>query len=222
MVKLKFIFDKEYDKATANNMLFTKRYTQEDIENMDSLYCASDKVLKKTQKMYQKTWDRVNDDFFKFIKKITGYDWAFDNYECVISVINPGASNQGNSNRILLWWRMNPYYLMRIVGHELVLHHYQHILRRYYSKEKLNDGQLWALSETAAYTLTSLPKEIQKLWPWHINYMGNHMSGMGYPQLDEIRLKLKEPFLKRKNFDDYIMKGIKLIKKYSKIGVIKK
>jgi len=213
-MKLKFVFNKEYDRATTEHLKLMKRYSDEAIASFDEIYKVSKGVMEKSRKEYQKNWDSINNRFFKLVEEITGYPWMFENYECVIATINPGASNWGKSNLISLFWKLNPYYVLRIVGHELILHHYFGIIRNHYADSGLNDKQIWALSEIAAYTLTSLPKEMKKFWPWHTNYMGSYLPGTAYPQLDELRIKLKKPFLERRNFDDYIKEGIKFVKKY--------
>jgi len=214
-MRLKFVFNKEYDRATIERLKVMKKYGDEEISTLDGIYMSSKKVMEESRKAYEKNWRPIDEKFFKLVEKITNYPWMFDNYECVVTAINPGASNWGTSNLISLHWKINPYYVLRIIGHELILHHYFGIIRKHYSDCGLNDGQIWALSEIAAYTLTSLPKEMQNFWPWHTNYMGSYFSGTAYPQLDELRKKLKKPFLERKNFDEYIRKGIKLVKKYN-------
>jgi len=218
-MKLKFVIDRKFDKRIAKELLFLKRYDKEDVRSVDSLYNKSKRVLKLTQKDYQKSWNKIDKQFFKFIEKITGYKWKFKEYKCAISVINPGYSGGGNSNKFLLWWKFNPYFIRRIVAHELIMHHYHNIYNKNYRNEKLSKGQIWALAEIASYTLTSLPKEVKKFWPWNTNYLGSYLPGTAYPELNKIRKKLKKTFLERKDFDDYIQKAIKLIRKYPKIGI---
>lgn len=168
--------------------------------------------------MYQESWNEINDKFSRFVEKTTGYKWAYKNYKCIISIIEPGWANYGESNKIMRWWKDNPYFMRRITAHELIEVHYFEIYNKNYKNEGLTEGQVWALAEIAAYTLTSLPKEAKKFWPWNTNYMGSYYQTTGYPQLDELRRKLKQPFLKRKSFDDYIKKGMELIKEYPKIN----
>ena len=199
-MKLKFVIDKKYDMKAAKALSVLRRYTKEDLDSMESIYQGSMKYLKLTQALYQKSWDEINKEFSDYVEKITGYKWAFKEYKCVISVINPGASNWGGSSIILRWWKDNPYFMRRITAHELIIHHYFEIYNRKFKNEGLADEQVWALAEIAAYTLTSLPKEVKKWWPWNTNYFGSYYSNTGYPQLDELRRKLKQPFLKRKRF----------------------
>jgi hypothetical protein len=101
--------------------------------------------------------------------------------------------------------------MRRITAHELILSHYFEIYKRHYKKEKLTDKQVWMLAEIAAFALTSLTPEVKKFWSWDTEYYTNH----NYPELVKLQNKLKNVFLKRKSFDDYIKKGIDLVRKYN-------
>ncbi len=165
--------------------------------------------MKYSQKEYQKSWDEINDIFSAYIEKETGYKWFYKNYYCVISAINPGISNWGDGPKIIRWWYENAFAQRRVTAHELIISHYFEIYNHYYKQYKLKDGQVWALAEIAALALTSLNPGIEKLWPWDISgYYVDH----NYPQVVKLQSRLKKTFLKRKNFDDYIKAGIKLVK----------
>ena len=83
------------------------------------------------------------------------------------------------------------------------------IYKHYYFRHKLPEKQVWVLAEIAAFALTSLTTESKKFWPWdNSGYYYNH----NYPQIVELQKKMKPLFLKRKNFAEYIVKGIELIK----------
>jgi len=206
-MKLKFIVNKEQDKKLSKMIGISKSYLEKQYKNPF-------KFLKLSQKLYQQSWDEINNEFSKYVERTTGYKWFYPKYKCIISVVTVGMSNWGDSNIIVRHWKENPYYMRRITAHELILSHYFHIYKKYYSKEKLTDGQVWALAEIAAFSLTSLTPDVKKWWPWNTDYYTNH----NYPHLVEPQLKLKKNFLKRKNFDDYIKEGIKLIKRYPKIN----
>lgn len=200
-MKLKFIIDKKYDK------FFLQK--KEDKIYLDKTYKNSLKYLKLTQVLYQKSWNEINRDFSNYVEKETGYKWFYPEYECVISVVHPSISNWGNSPKIVRRWNENPYYMRRITAHELILSHYFEIYKRHYSFKRLTDKKVWALAEIAAWALTSLTPDVKKWWPWNTEYYTNHK----YSQLVGLQLELKKSFLKRKNFDEYIEKGIKLVKK---------
>lgn len=209
-MKLKFIIDKKYDKEMARVLCLPKKV----IAQIDLSYTTTLPYLKLTKKLYQKSWDKINDEFSKYIEKATGYKWFYPKYECVISVIHKGISNWGIAPKIVRSWKENPYFMRRITAHELILSHYFEIYKRYYQSAGLKDEQVWVLAEIAAFALTSLNPIVKKFWPWNTEYYTNH----NYPHIVDIQNKLKSIFLKRKNFDEYIEKGIALIKKYPKLS----
>lgn len=207
-MKLKFIINKKYDKAMVHESGMGKKW-----ENiLDEQYRTCLKYLVDAQKMYQESWDEINDTFSDYVKRETEYDWFYEIYECVVSFVHPGISNWGFENKIVRWWRENPFYQRRITAHELILSHYFEIYRHNYSDEGLDDKQVWALAEIAAFALTSSSLSIKKFWPWdHSGYYYEH----NYPEIIPLQKKLKQPFLKKRSFDEYIKKGIVLVKNKS-------
>jgi len=205
-MKLKYIIDKKYDKSFVSSKEVKKKF--------DNRYNKNSQYLKETQRLYQKSWNKINKEFSDYIEKETGYKWFYPVYYCVISVIHPGISNWGISNKIIRWWKENPYSQRRITAHELIISHYFEIYKHNYKKHKLRDNQVWALAEIAAFALTGLKEKAKEFWPWdYSGYYTNH----NYPQIVKLQNKLKEPFLKRKSFDEYIEKGIESVKRYKNI-----
>jgi len=205
-MKLKYIIDKKYDKIFVEDKEIRK--------NFDKIYQDSLECLKEAQKLYQKSWNEINDKFSNYIEKETGYKWFYPVYYCVVSVIHPGISNWGTNNKIIRWWKENLHTQRRITAHELILSHYFEIYKHHYKEHKLADNQVWALAEIAAFALTGLTDKVKQFWPWdYSGYYTNH----NYPQIVDLQNKLKQPFLKRKSFDEYIKKGIELVKNYKNI-----
>ncbi|MFZ5365926.1 MAG: hypothetical protein ACOZBZ_01395 [Patescibacteria group bacterium] len=162
--------------------------------------------IEKLRRLYQESWDEIIDDFSKTVAELTK-PWFYDEYVCVVTHFCKGVSNW-NGNVIGRTWKENPFTQRRITAHEILLAHYFSIYRNYYSGSGLKDRQIWALAEIAAWALTGLEPKLQKFWPWDTSgYYTDH----NYPELVDLQLKLKEPFLKRKNFDEYIKIGIKEI-----------
>ena len=205
-MKLKYIIDKEYDKSFVTSKEVKRKFNER--------YNKSLKYLKQTQKLYQKSWDEINNEFSDYIEKETGYKWFYPVYYCVISAIHPGISNWGKDNRIIRWWKENSYSQRRITAHELIISHYFEIYKHHYKKHKLSDNQIWALAEIAGFALTGLTEKSKQFWPW--DYPG-YYTDHNYPQIVDLQNKLKNPFLKRKSFDKYIKKGLELVKNYKKI-----
>lgn len=205
-MKLTFVIDKEYDIRFAK--LFNK-----DIDYLENFYKESMPYLEKTIGLYQNSWDRINDDFSEYIKTNTGYDWYYSEYQCIVSPVNQGISNWGESSKIIRCWWENPFWMRKITAHELILSHYFEIYKHNFHQEGLKDNQIWALAEISAFALTSLRPEVINFWPWNTSYNTNH----NYPQIVELQKQLKGVFIKSKDFDEYIKIGIELVKKYPDI-----
>lgn len=199
-----YIIDKKYDKR------FLKPGDKKAEENFIDTYRRCTRFLESTRKTYQESWDTIGKRFSRFVAKETCHDWFYPQYECVISTTIHGISNWGQSPKIVRSWQENPFVQRRITAHELILSHYFEIYRRYYGEHGLTDKQVWALAEIAAFALTSLDQAVKDFWPWdHAGYYTDH----NYPEIVPLQKKLWQPFIKRKNFDEYILKGIKTAKK---------
>ncbi len=198
-MKLKFIIDKKYDR----------RFVSKDkIAEFNRHYKLNSKYLEYSRKEYQESWNEIGREFSDYIKKETGYDWFYNTYYCVMSVMHPGISNWGDEPMIVRTWQENAYTQRRITAHELIISHYFEIFKRHYSDRKLRREEIWVLAEIAAFALTSLPKKAQEFWSWdNSGYYTDH----NYPEIVPLQNKLKEKFLKRRNFDEYIEAGIKII-----------
>lgn len=199
-MKLKFIIDKDYDEALISPK-------QE--EYFEEFYARGMKYLEYSRREYQKAWNEICDNFSDYIERETGYEWFYKTYYCVVSAVHPGISNWGEEPKVVRWWRENAYAQRRITAHEIILSHYFEIILRHYGDRKLANHQIWALAEIAAFALTSLADDVKKFWPWdRSGYYTNH----NYPEVIALQKKLKKPFLERTSFDEYIEKGIRLVK----------
>lgn len=164
--------------------------------------------MEKTKNLYKQSWDEIIGEFSETVAKLT-YPWFFDEYEIVVTHFHPGLV-KWYENRIGRWWRENPYLQRFITAHEILLAHYFSIHQNIFPDSGLADRQIWALAEIAAIALTGLEEDLRKFWPWvKDRYRINH----NYPQLVDLQLKLKEPFLKRESFDEYVKTGIREMKK---------
>ena len=165
--------------------------------------------IEKSRQLYKESWDEINDAFFKRAEEITNHRWRYQKYECVLSNYHKGISNWGTSNTIVRSWKENPYTQRRITAHELLISHYFDYFRSKHSNETLKDGEIWQLAEIAAWAITGLDSEMLKLWPWDgSGYYTNH----NYPHLVKLQLALKEPFVNRKSFDEYVRIAIVKLK----------
>ena len=213
-MKLTFIIDQNYDTDLVLSMLkmtppeqLTKK--AKEWEANDQRYQKLGSFLPQVKDWYQQSWDEINNEFSGSVEEITGHSWKHKNYECVVSLFHQGISNWGG-NKIVRGWGESPYKQRRITAHELLISHYFTITRDFFSQENLTDNQIWQLAEISAFALTGLEAKLTCFWPWDkTGYYTNH----NYPKLVDLQLKLKEPFLKRKSFDEYVKIGIREIKK---------
>ncbi|MBU1132851.1 MAG: hypothetical protein ABIA11_04165 [Patescibacteria group bacterium] len=164
--------------------------------------------IERAKSGYQKSWDLVIDEFSNTVADIS-VPWFYDKYIVNITNFNRGISNW-DGNIIGRWWREDFDKQRRITAHEILLAHFYTIHRRLYEDSGLDREQIWALSEIFAFALTGLEPRINKFWLWDTKgYYTNH----NYPQIVDLQNALKEPYLSRKNFNEYILKGIILAKK---------
>ena len=225
---LKFIIDRNYDlemiplmvnhgnlQNTLPEPLF-KATREDDPESyqdqlkkfVDEEYQCTQPYLEKTRSWYQDSWNKINDQFFQLIAEKTNYPWQFDDPVCVVSLFHQGISNWGGKV-IARWWKENPFTMRRITAHELIIPHYFNYVREHFVDKKLEDEEIWQLAEIAAWAFTGLDDDLKNFWPWdQSGYYTNH----NYPELVDLQLKLKSPFLERESFEEYVEKGIGLVK----------
>lgn len=205
-MKLNFLLDRDYDLQYLHDTAAIARATE--------IYATSESYLKKTVAAYQSSWDEINDAFFQSVERITGFQWAHTHYECVVSVAHSGISNWDDGNRIIRGWKENPYTMRRITAHELLLAQYFYVVHTAYPESALTQNQIWALAEIAAFTLTAYLPEAKEFWPWNTEFSLNH----NYPHLVPLQLELRDIFLNRTSFDQYMKAGIELVRRYPTIS----
>lgn len=236
-MKINFVINKDYDAEVFFSLLRSKHWesripgsginfqltskirnakTKKEIESLKRelreivkrTYEICMPYVEESKKLYQESWNEIVDDFSKNVSELTR-PWLFKEYVCVVTHFCGGVSDW-NGNVIGRTWKENPFTQRRITAHEIILAHYFSIIRKYYPNSGLVDKQIWALAEIAAWALTGLESRLTKFWPWETkDYYVDH----NYPELVNLQLKLKTPFLKRKNFDEYIKIGIEQVKK---------
>lgn len=182
---------------------------------MDEYYEQAFLIMKKTLAIYQDSWNEINDQFFKTVITITGSAWKYTNYQCVLTPFVSGISTW-EGNKILRNFWEHQLLMRKITAHELLISHVFTILEKKFTKEKLSHKQIWALTEISAFAITGLEPQILKFWPWtreDQKYPLNHT----YPELYSVQAKLKKSYLKKKNFDEFFVYAIKLVKADEKL-----
>lgn len=182
---------------------------------MDDYYKQSFFIMKKTLVLYQNSWNEINDQFFKTAVIITGHVWRHTNYQCVLNPFVHGMSTWKGNKIVRNFWE-HPLIMRKITAHELIISLVFTILEKNFVHEKLTNKQIWALTEISAFAITGLEPRMLKFWPWtreEQKYPLNHT----YPELYDVQAKLKNKYLKKKSFNEFLAYAIRLVKANEKL-----
>lgn len=180
-----------------NNTKKAVKIIEKEYDSLDLRY------MDKTKLLYQLSWDKINNNFFKETTRITGLQWEFRNYRCVLSPFVVGMSNCC-TDTIVRGWVENPFTMRKITAHELIFSHIMCFIKTgVYAGKGLSRRQEWAIGEICAYAITGLEEKMLKFWPWVTEdkrYPLNH----NYPELYAMQTELKPKYLYKKNFREFI------------------
>lgn len=181
------------------------KFEHKELENMvNNRYKQADKYLAEVIKVYQKSWNQINDKFFKLLIKKTRASPKHKRYYCVVSLFHRGISNWGG-NKVVVGWRENQYVMRKVVAHEIVIAYLWNVLSKRY--KNLDDTKKWAIGEVYAWCLLGLDKEMIKFWPWESPeqlFPRKH----NYPQLYKLQ-DLGKRYHHKKEFGEFISRMIK-------------
>jgi len=167
---------------------------EEYVEEVYDLY--GDKIT-ETATDYQKSWDAINESFFKLLKEKTGFESSHKDYKCHVSNFFKGLSDWGG-NEITRSWRENSFRMRKITAHELfIAYFWPHFIKKFPGADK---NQIWGIAELSAWTVLSYDEDFLRFWPWFIDYGGLK----NYPHLTECIEKSKEVYKKNNNFETYL------------------
>lgn len=236
--KLRFVLDRNYDARMMHVMLSpgdpagrisravsmgidTKTSEKigtgkwEDVkEVVDALvrqrYRSVGKYLRVTHRLYQTSWDEINDHFFRFIAQKTKQHWEHTEYTCVISAFHRGISNW-NGNTIARIWTENHFTMRKFTAHELIISHIFSIFHRDPKlKNTLKDQQIWKIAEVATWSMTGFEPQMLRLWPWLLpqqQFPINH----NYPDLVPLQMKLGDIYKKSNTFAGFLHRAVAIV-----------
>ena len=159
-------------------------------------------------KGYDESWQSIIDEFSEIVYKLTEHDWFYEEYICVISPIHRGISNW-YGNTIARKCGDDYHKQRRITAHEIILSHFFHIIRKYYSNDQLSDWRTWAFSEISTVFILN-NEDLLKFWDWFIP-SGNYFSKTNYPQLAKVEDELRKIYGTKENVMDYVNKAKELL-----------
>ncbi len=170
-------------------------------------YAAEEANINQAVIEYQKTWDVINDIFYREVVRITETSWRFPEYRVVLSPFHPGIANRGN-NVVMRWIYERPDEQLRTTAHEILMIHLWELFDTILpgSKESRDGGPFWGLNEITATAILGLEPSLNELWS--TDKKGYDQFLQNYPQLFERKEKLKEVYLDTQNFRDYLTRAV--------------
>lgn len=196
----------EISQASAKKIMSAKSFGQ--IKNFlgdltKKRYQGIGHDLEKSKIDYQNSWDKINDDFFKRIVKITNFPIQHRTYYCVVSAFHLGISSWGG-NKIVRKYGLDPLRQRRITAHEIIISHFFSLIDTNYpnilSKEKT-----WQLAEIFAFAVTGEDKILKTFWPW--DKSGSYINH-NYPEIVPLQKILTKIYLE-KGFGMFLKQGIR-------------
>jgi len=145
----------------------------------------------------EKIWQPLNNLFFNNLKKITGFDFPFDDVIVYISEIVRGMYTPGNETFINPMKKMTPY----VTAEEIFHLHYWNIFRQLIKNVEIPwkiNKEVWEISEVIPeFVLTD---DKFKLFGWRKNLHRN------YPFIKRWKEKLLPVWENKKDFKEFIIK----------------
>lgn len=163
--------------------------------------------LKNSVSDYQKSWNKINDNFFKLVSIKTERPWKYKKYYCIVSAYHEGISSWGK-NIIARRWSINADTQRKVTAHELVLSHFWTMLENNVIAKKWSDDKKWQYSEIFSWCLLGLDSDFNKFWPWLLKshlFPENHQ----YKNIIPLQKKIKDIYFECHNFTDFFAKAIK-------------
>lgn len=199
------IHGKQWDEAKSVIIpLVNERYKKENA------------IIDKAIIEYQKAWDKINENFFKEVEKITREKWKFDHYEVVVSPFHRGISNR-TENIVIRSAYENPEDQKRITAHEILMTHIWNIFdERHPEAEEDPKLHFWALNEISTIAILGLEPSLNILWTEKKQGYDQYLAN--YPQLEKLKKELKEAYLNKRSFLEFIEEAMRKIElKYQNI-----
>jgi len=238
MPKVKFIVDIEYDAMTTWNMLHmqdpagresriasmrmsandAKKLIDTDtfeeakdfaIEYLEKRHAAKRQQIQRAKKDYQREWDKINDVFFDKTKALTEHAWTHPTYKVVLSPLNEGVSDM-RGDTVVRSALEDSKDQLRITAHELLMHHTWHVIWKLFPESEENPSfEYWAANELVTNAVLGLDPGFKDLWSKKTRGYDKYLRN--YPQLDEVKMLLKDEYKEKRSFKDFMKEAYKKV-----------
>jgi len=172
-------------------------------------YSKHEKEIDLSIPKYQEEWNKINDVFSGEVERITKRKWDHDVYKVIVSPFHPGISNNGGDTVVRSAFE-DPEGQKRITAHEILMSHIWNIFFDKYPESK-DDNLMhyWGLNEIATVAILGLEPDINKLWRDNEKGYDNYLQN--YPQLKPMMKILKDIYMNKNDFFDYLERAIQVI-----------
>jgi hypothetical protein len=206
------------DEQTLKQIYGTKTYNEVKTlikKLVQKRYVKESARINEAIRKYQTEWDKINDNFYQEVERVTNKDWQFPKYKVVVSPFHPGVSNRGN-NVVIRSAFEDPSQQKRITAHEILMIHVWSILDTRYPEAKKDPlKHFWGLNEITTVAILGLEPKLNRLWTKKAQGYDQYLAN--YPQLKLPQMSLKKTYLAKKDFGSYLQEAISVInKKYPK------
>lgn len=176
----------------CRKLLHRKKYVADCLAKAYREKITQNNLVRSTA-LYQKEWGKINDIFFEYLEKITGYKSNYDCYYCVVDPCIYAVADWGG-NEIMLGMNQPSCIFSKIAAYEITVSYVFNILNR--EKKELTDEQKWAISECFSGILLNQDKVKNKLWKKTEKIKKRNF----YPELDRLKQEINQQIGNKKNF----------------------
>lgn len=156
-------------------------------------------IIKEQINSLQKSWATVENKYFKILESITQEPIFSENFDCFWTTGFMCPYNQKENWFMVSFWHSTPFSITTIC-HEIMHLQFLNYYQKYLKRQGLKDDQIEDLKEALTFLLNESEFEEIIL-----------VNDYGYPEHKELRKKLRNIWLKDKNFKNLIDKSILLI-----------
>jgi len=156
-------------------------------------------IIKEQLLFLEKIWRRIEKEFFKRLKKISGKPIFLKEFKCYLTTGFMCPYDSRDNSFMISMWHSIPWNITTIcheIFHLQFLHYYAKYCRKFLSEKKL-DG----LKEALTFILDTDFKDLLLC------------KDKGYPAHQKLRKELRKIWGEDKNFDRFLDKAIKIVGK---------
>lgn len=225
MTIVKFTFDKEKDlkniwetansretygynfkKNLTSNILQIckgKKYNQAKPKLQKTMvYIHNHFLLKEAAESYNRSWNKIEKEYFKRLEKITKQKFPFKKVNAYLTTAGRCPYNPDkNAPSVYINFFSSIPDVMEIAGHEIMHIHLHNMYFWDNTEKQIGNERTHDLKEALTELLNS---EFRDLWI---------VNDRGYPSHIKLRKFIKEQWKKNKDFDILVVKSIEWIKK---------